>query len=947
MRIALKELFISLLLCLFPLGVAYSQVSAIPLTAEEQTYLQSHDTIVFISQTSYPPFEFSNSDGIPDGMTIELIRWLATEIGFRSNFKSTSFLEAQKAVLTGQADVLTSLFYSEKRDQSFDFTQPLFDVPASIFVLADRPDIVRLEDLRGKRIAIQKGDYAEDFLDAKGIDFTTVPTQNFSEAVDAVIDGTADLLIGDEQIVLYYLYSHGLTDKVKRVGEPLYSGINCMGLKDGHRVLQSILNKGISHARASGVLDKLTGKWLGTKYPSSTDYWTKYWPYLASLLVLIVFVVAWNIRLRRAVEMKTRDLRESEQKFKTIFNQSYEFIGLMKPDGTLLDVNRTALDFAGQGKKNLLNRPFWETVWWQHSEEARHQLQEATRRAGAGEVVHFETTNCSKSGEIRTLDCSITPLFDAKGEVTMLVPEGRDISERKQMEDQLQESKERLRELIEQSPIGLALCKMDGSLVQVNSAYAKILGRSIDETLQLSYWDVTPEKYAADEKRQLEQLEVEGRYGPYEKEYSHKNGHLVPVRLSGMLVMRDGAPFIWSSVEDITALKTAEAEMKELTERLRQSQKMEAIGTLAGGVAHDFNNILAAILGYTELSLRNPSCDDKCKRNLTYVLRAAERAKELVRQILMFSRKGGQNREIIKMSSVVGEAIGLLQKTIPSTISIRPEIDGNTGAILADSTQIQQVVMNLCTNAYHAMPEKGGEIVISVKPVVVDSLLAGKYPDLLPGEYGQLTISDTGIGMTSDILARIYDPFFTTKKQGEGTGMGLSVVHGIVQSHEGFISAKSVPGEGTTFEVLFPLSAKEPDSKQVIAFREKLQGTEHILLVDDESMLIDLGKETFEGLGYRVTATTSAFKALDLFQADPQGYDLIVTDQTMPEMAGDVLTKKMLQIRADLPVIICTGHSAVLDAEKAMAIGAKALLMKPIKSSELSQTVRKIFDGSE
>lgn len=945
MRIALPKLLIGVLLCLFPVGIACSQVIETPLSPEEQAYLKAHDTIVFISQTSYPPFEFRTNDGMSDGITIELIRWLATEFGFRGRFRDTSFLDAQQAVLSGQADVLTSFFYSNKRDLTFDFTQPLFEVPAFIFVREDRPDIARLQDLSGKRIAIQQGDYAKEFLDGKGITFTMIPTRNFAEAADAVIAGTADLLIGDEQIVLYYLYSHGLIDKVKRVGEPLYSGINCMGLKDGNRLLQSILNKGISHARASGVLDSLTRKWLGTKYPGHIDYWDKFWPYLASALGLILLVVVWNIRLRRAVELKTRDLSESEQKFKTIFDQSYEFIGVMKPDGMLIDANRTAMACAGQEIHDLLNRPFWETAWWQHSTTVRNQLYEATLRAAAGEIVHFETTHGSKSGEIHTIDFSITPLFDAKGQVTLLIPEGRDISERKKMEEQLQESKEHLRELIEESPIGLALCKMDGSLVQVNSAYAKILGRTIAETLQLSYWDITPEKYAADEKRQLDHLAADGRYGPYEKEYCHRDGHLVPVRLNGMLVQRDGESFIWSSVEDISALKKAEAEMKELTERLRQSQKMEAIGTLAGGVAHDFNNILAAIIGYTELTLRSQGCDDNCQKNLQSVLKAADRAKELVKQILMFSRKGEQNRELINLSSVVGEAIGLLRKTIPATVSIRPDIDDNTGAILADPTQIQQVVMNLCTNAYHAMPEQGGDIVISVKPVTVDPGVAERYPGLPLGHYGQVIVADSGVGMTSEIISRMFEPFYTTKKQGEGTGLGLSVVHGIVQNHDGFISVDSVPGQGTTVSIFFPLLSQGRVEDQVIDGAVRCPGNEHILLVDDESMLVDLGKATLESLGYRVTATTSALEALGHFQADPAGYDMIITDQTMPEMTGDVLAKKALQIREDIPIVICTGHSAALNADKAIAFGVKALLMKPLTSSELSQAVRKIFDA--
>ncbi len=817
-QIVLTRIPIALLLCIIPLSTACGAEGGINLSVEEQTYLDSHKEIIFVSQTNYPPFEFRNNDGTHDGITIELVRWLATEIGFRAKFKDTSFQKAQQAILNGDADVLTSLFYSEKRDKSFDFTQPLFDVPASIFVLADRPDISRLQDLSGKRIAIQQGDYAKDFLDSKGIDFTMFPTQDFSEATNAVIAGNADVLIGDEQIVLYHLYRNGLIDKVKKVGEPLYTGIDCLGLKEGNRVLQSILNKGVSYARSSGVLERLTHKWLGTKFSSRPDYWAMLWPYLSVILVLILFVAIWNIRLRRAVELQTKHVRESED--------------------------------------------------------------------------HF-------------------------------------------------------RELIEQSPIGLVLCSMDGSLLSFNSAYIKIIGYDVDEAIKLSYWDITPEKYADIERLKSKQLKTVGHYGPYEKEYRHKDGHLVPVRLNCMVVVRDGERFIWASVEDITALKVTEAEKNELTDRLRQSQKMEAIGTMAGGVAHDFNNMLSVILGYTELTLRNPSCDEKCKKNLGHVLTATDRAKELIKQILMFSRKGELNRDPIKLHNVVTEVLGLLKKTIPSTVSIRSDIDTHTGTVLADATQIQQIIMNFCTNASHAMAEHGGDIDISLKPIDVDLSAAARCPDLRPGKYVQLTVADTGVGMSPDVMSRIFDPFFTTKKPGEGTGMGLSVVHGIIKNHEGAICVESVVGKGTIFKVFFPLSAEDVDKKTSTVASTCQPGTEHVLLVDDEVMLATLGKEILESLGYKVTSTTSAFEAFDLFQNNPEEYDLLITDQTMPEMPGDVLAKKAMQIRADLPVIICTGHSAVLDTKKALAIGVKALMMKPLDRSGLSKAVRQVFDEPE
>lgn len=520
-----------------------------------------------------------------------------------------------------------------------------------------------------------------------------------------------------------------------------------------------------------------------------------------------------------------------------------------------------------------------------------------------------------------------------------------ELAERRKVEQALSESEQRFRELIESSPIGLALCAMDGSLISVNPAYAAIIGHSVEDVLKLSYWDITPERYAPQEKEQLEQLEATGRYGPYEKEYRHKDGHLVPVRLNGMIIVRDGEKRIWSSVEDISALKEAEAAQSVLAEQLRQSQKMEAIGTLAGGVAHDFNNILSAILGYTELTLRDPDCSPNSRLNLESVLSATKRATDLVKQILMFSRKEEGERTNLRIESIVLEASKLLRKTIPKTVSFRMDIDPPEGTVLADPTQIHQVVMNLCTNAFHALPKQVGEIAISVKQVQVDKATSVKYSKLSQGDYVMLTVADNGTGMPPKIMSRAFEPFFTTKKQGEGTGMGLAVVHGIIQSHGGDIGIESTVGKGTVIKVFLPLSQEDADHVEVQATKvEDLRGSERLLFVDDEILLVDLGRETLELFGYHVTAVTSAKEALNIFMLNPSAFDLIITDQTMPEISGDVLAEKILSVRPNIPIIICTGHSSVMDKGKAQSIGVKALLMKPVESTVLAREIRKILD---
>lgn len=394
---------------------------------------------------------------------------------------------------------------------------------------------------------------------------------------------------------------------------------------------------------------------------------------------------------------------------------------------------------------------------------------------------------------------------------------------------------------------------------------------------------------------------------------------------------------------EILERQIADKENSKLEDQLRQSQKMEAVGTLAGGIAHDFNNILAAIIGYTQLTRMKLADRVKERKNLDEVLIAADRAKDLVEQILVFSRKGEITHEPIQISIVVSEVIRLLRQTIPASIPIQVAIDSQTGMVVADSTQIHQIVMNLCTNAYHAVRDVNGEIAICLESVHVDHQIVLKYPHMKPGDYALLTIRDTGTGMSPAVLSRIFEPFYTTKKQGEGTGMGMAVVYGIIQNHGGFIEVESKVSTGTTFQVFLPLLSDEVSAKSMTC-NDLQYGRERILFVDDDLALANLGRETLEVLGYRVTATSSAFEALEIFRQNFMDFDLVITDQAMPELSGDKLAKELLQIRSDIPIILCTGYSESMDAGRAKDIGISEYLLKPIHQVTLSNTIRQIFD---
>lgn len=482
---------------------------------------------------------------------------------------------------------------------------------------------------------------------------------------------------------------------------------------------------------------------------------------------------------------------------------------------------------------------------------------------------------------------------------------------------------------------------------------ARLVGFTPEEMLNLKLHDiVTPDSYERAAKVIAGELarETSEAADPYrsrnlELELYRKDGTTVWSEVTASF-LRDlsGVPVaILGAMRDISERKQAEQEKKNLETRLQQAHKMEAIGTLAGGIAHDFNNILAAVLGYTEMALEETPDGSLLRSNIQEVLNAGNRAKDLVKQILSFSRQAEQQLAPVKVKHVVTEALRLLRASLPSTVEIRPNIQSDS-ATLADPTQIHQVVMNLCANADFAMRDTGGILEVSLTDVSIDSAHKAHRLDLIPGDYLCLSVGDTGHGMPEDVKARIFEPFYTTKGRDKGTGMGLSVVHGIVKSHGGAITVESGPGKGSTFEVFLP----KIEMKTALTADDNLAlptGDERILFVDDEKVLTDMGRQMLERLGYRVVCRTSSIEALELFKAQPGNFDLVITDMTMPNMTGDKLAAALMAIRPDFLVVLCTGFSEQITEEKAKKMGIREYILKPMVMNKLAQTVRGVLDN--
>lgn len=387
-------------------------------------------------------------------------------------------------------------------------------------------------------------------------------------------------------------------------------------------------------------------------------------------------------------------------------------------------------------------------------------------------------------------------------------------------------------------------------------------------------------------------------------------------------------------------------ELKDAQEQLQQSQKMESIGTLAGGIAHDFNNILGIIVGNTELALDDVPEWNPAHANLEEIKTASLRAAGIVKQLLNFSRRTDMELKPIGAISVIKDALKFLRSTIPTTIEIRKHLPDTDVAIFADPTQINQVMMNLCINASQAMEQTGGNLTVNVEEVILDDNSARDYPDLRSGKHVKVTVSDTGSGIDPEIIGRIFDPYFTTKEVGKGSGMGLAVVHGIVKNYNGAISVASESGKGATFTILFPVATEKP-VMEVKTPAEIPRGNETILFVDDEKSIVNVARKVLERLGYKVESKLNPVEALEQFQSKPDQFDLVITDMTMPQMTGVILSEKIMEIRPDIPVIICTGHSALIDKERAKRLGIAAYIMKPIIMTEIAKTIRKVLDETK
>jgi two-component system, cell cycle sensor histidine kinase and response regulator CckA len=646
----------------------------------------------------------------------------------------------------------------------------------------------------------------------------------------------------------------------------------------------------------------------------------------------------------KAIRKQAEELRESEEKFRTLTEELPNMVYIHK-NGKIVYVNEKCKELIGYSREEIFSPEFdfLSIIVPGH----RYLVLQKIRQHLAGiKVEPYEFTLVDKDN--KKIDClNMSKLIRYEGEPSVLAIV-TDLTDLKRTQESIRENQSRLSSIITSAMEAIITLDKHLRIQSFNPASEQMfrcleseaLGQSIDRFIALSQ-DIDVQENADETDQNSVAGLVEGKIRTING--VRVNGEKFPVEASVSKVNVGKEEIYTIILRDITERVNAEEMQRNLQAQLLQSQKMEAVGSLAGGIAHDFNNILSVIIGNTELVKSKLNSNHSAIKYIDEVIHASDRAQELVKQILAFSRKQDSNYRPVRLHYILREGMKLLRASIPTTVEIKLDLPAKGPLVLADATQIHQVVMNLCTNAAQAMSGTNGKLVLRQRSVEYDDRAMLFHPDLKKGRYAVFTVQDTGIGMDTATMKRIFEPFFTTKGPGKGTGLGLSIVHAIVKNHGGVTKVQSQVGKGTQVDVYLPIYEGEEQSVKLEEIKESIGSSERIMIVDDEPQLLDALTELLKGLGYRAFPFTKPTEALKAFEDGPDEYDLLITDHTMPNMTGIALTNKILQIRKNLPVILMTGYDQMEGPEKLKSLGIHTVLLKPFKKSVFGEILRNVF----
>jgi signal transduction histidine kinase/ABC-type amino acid transport substrate-binding protein/CheY-like chemotaxis protein len=919
------------------------------------------------SELNYPPFAIVQPDGSAGGFSVDLLKAASEAAGMEVSFKVGPWNEIKGELATGALDVLPLMSYSPERHKLYDFTAPYLKMNGAIFVRRGNTGIQQFSDLRGKEVLVMQGDTAQEYVEREKLTDRIIPTVSYEEAFQLLAAGKHDAVVVQQIVGLQILKKLGIKNIVpvqqknistlKPVALTLvgFEQKFCFAVKEGNSELLSMLNEGLTVIYLNGTYERLYEKWFAPILPKPQLSTSEFLKYLLSIFVpsLLIFALLGIWYLKRLVTKRTEFLEKEIQQRKRIEREL--------EDANTKYIKAQQLGKIGNWEYNLSTQEFFGSIEAKRifgfdydspffsEEEVENCMPERERvHQALIDLIEKDTPYnleydiiTRNSGERRTIISLAELERDESGNPTKIHGVIRDVTDRRKAVDALQKSERLLNEMGAIAKIGgweHDLVTREAAWTQETFKIVEIeFGPAPGPDNHLSHYP--PEDRALLEKA-YRRATATGTPFDLELQCTTAKGRIFWARVIGHPTFKDGKCVkMRGTFQDIT-------ERKKLEERLQQAQKLEAIGVLAGGIAHDFNNILSAILGFTELAKKDEPSNRQLQEDLDEIYTAGNRAKELIQQILTFSRRHKYSPHPLHAPAIVKEVVKFLRSTLPASIEMELEIDENVRPVMADPSKLHQIVMNLCTNASQAMENNGGVLTIKMSETTPSDQFFESHPNLIPGSYTKLIFQDTGTGIAPQMMGSIFDPYFTTKNYGDGTGLGLAETYGIIQNIGGEIIAESEPGKGSIFTIFLPIvegSAQDTTGSAPSDFATP-KGHERILLVDDEPQILKLTTRVLEKYGYIVTTAKDGRSAFEIFKRNPLNFDLVISDVSMPKLSGDKLALQILAVLPTMPIILTSGYSENISGELIMKAGVKGVLDKPISEDELSKMVRQVLD---
>lgn len=898
---------------------------------------------------NYPPFEYIDENGNPAGYNTAITKAIANALGFDIEIRLGPWAKIRDELDAGKIDAIQGMLYSPKRDHTFDFTQPYtVNHYVSVTKKGERPPPETVEALRGQRIVVQKGDIMHDFVLENGLGDQVAIVDAQEDALEKVATGDRDCALVARLTALYWIDKKGWQN-LTLSQQPLLSPGYGYAVPHNQKALLSHFSEGLKLIEKSGEYQQIRRKWLGG-YEDLPPTFSEVFRYIAWVVIPLMLAAftffLWSWSLRKQVRRRTAELQNSEEQYRLLADNTLDVIWTMTPETVFTYVNPAIEQLTGYTPEEWIGSSLSDHC----SEVEFARLAAIIAREIDKGLAHqgavFEAEIYRKDGSAIAVEIHGTVIFDENAAPVSLQGVTRDITERKKAEQAMRDSEQKFRLLVESSPDAIFV-QTEGRFAYLNQAAVKLFGASASgdligkpvlESFHPDYHDIVRERIRLLNQEKMAVPSIEETYLRMDESPVDVEVKAVPFRYEE----KDGALVF---VRDISERIEKEKAHQQLQEQFVQSQKMESVGRLAGGVAHDYNNVLSVIIGYTEMALDKVSPDEPLHRDLKEILSAATRSSAITRQLLTFARKQTISPKVIDLNDTIENMLKMLRRLIGEDIDLAWLPGSRLWHVKMDPAQADQILANLCVNARDAI-NGVGKITIETQNVTFNEAYCREHADFLPGQYVLLAVSDDGCGMDKETLKNIFEPFYTTKALGEGTGLGLSTVYGIVKQNEGFINVYSEPEKGTTFKIYLSrhIGGEREGAEAETRAEPPVGHGETILLVEDDLSILNLGKVMLEKLGYTVLFAKDPNETIAITETYANEIHLLLTDVVLPGMNGRELAQRLETFYPGLKVLYMSGYTANVIAHRGVLEDGMHFLQKPFSRRELAVKVREVLD---